>query len=306
MASIDYFKTHPLRIAKNQRDTPLAMMRSAENDHTAGTQSLHPSASAYIHYGGVELADKLSILKPSIDAETMNGLADSWNQSCGFICRQLLFYVWRVITKELRHGNSKMTAKAFGANFQENPYAALIHKITSGGKYQGHIDGDGGLHLGPFVDAIERHYRKGGWHGFFGGKKWADIALQLQMYVDGKASAMIAADRCWTLVHNTGPIFNKGFYFSYHDQHLAQVLEHQAHGSVFDMDILWEYDHPTVGFFLIFKELAVKAIQSVEPDYLPGQKSDAPETVNKPQVDKPVLKKVGSVIFTSQKERNFV
>jgi len=305
--SIDYFKTHPLRISKNLRDRTLYTMRSAEKHYTAPIGDIHPTAGAFIHYGGVELADKITILKPDISDEDLQAMTQYWNKSCGVVCRHLLFYVWRIIAKEQRHGNAGMCAKAFGPAYENNPYYHLVSKINKGGDYLQKIDDCGGLHIGPYVDAVEQHFRKGGWGSAYGGPRWADIAKQLQLYLDGKASAMLAADRCWTLVHNTGPIFNKGFFFQHHDKHLIKVLNAQAKTSVFTMgeDFLNNYEHATIGCFNSFKYLAVKAIQTVEPGYTPGDHnvslSDGTATTNTPT--KGTKKKIGPVQFYSSKDR---
>lgn len=139
--------------------------------------------------------------------------------------------------------------------------------------YETLLDSHPGLNAIEYVRAVEQQFRHGGWGGAFGGKKWADIALVFLRYLQGETSAMIAADRAWTLVHNTGPIFNKGFYFKLHDTKLIQVLEAQAKASVFHMgdDFLTAYPHSVNAHFYSFKAAAVSAIQKVQPDYTAGK-----------------------------------
>ena len=277
MPSYSYFKTHPLRLPADNRETSIGSVLKAETAMKAALpKNIEPAAGAFIHYGGVELADKLSILSPPATDEDLQMVRAMWNASCGLVCRTLLFYVWKIIAKEQRHGSASMAGKAFGPEYKSNPWQKMVADINTSGDYEGVLVNNAALSVGPYVDAVEKHYRNGGWSGSFGGKKWADIALQFKLYIDGEASAMIAADRCWTLVHNTGPIFNKGFYFEHHDHRLMEVLNAQAKTSVFDLGLSWPKEvygaNPLTVAFDTFCQKSVELIQKVEPDYQPGVK----------------------------------
>jgi hypothetical protein len=272
--TLDYFKTHPLRVARKQRGVPITTVRKAQKA-TVPSHNLHPTAGAYIHYGGVELADMLTIAAPALSQADLDKLAHHWYHSCGMVAKRLMFYTWQIITKELRHGSTAMSAKAFNGWDIDPEIEAAISLITkSGSDYMAPVDAIGHKPVGLYVDAVERHFRKGGWGGAYGGAKWADIALVFKQYIDGTSSAMLAADRAWTLVHNTGPIFNKGFYFKLHDAMLAKILDAQATTSVFDLtdNIIGKEDYKAeeLNHFLHFKTLAVDAIRKTVPAYTPG------------------------------------
>jgi len=276
MTNLDYFKTHALRVAKDQSALPLAAIRSAENTSTI-KPDIHPVAGAYIHYGGVELADMLTLTQPTITETQRAHLAAAWYASCGICAKQLLFYVWRIISKEMRHGDQAKCDKAFaGGGFNPAAVKVVEDVCSSGPKYMECIDAAGHtVSVGDYVSAIEQHFRYGGWGGAFGGPKWADIALIFKRYIYGEVSAMIAADRAWTLVHNGGPIFNKGFYFKHHGSHLMEVLNAQAQSSVFSLGIDYlesngDFDHPMNSAFHEFRNVATQAIQTVKPEYVPG------------------------------------
>lgn len=292
MITLDYFKTHPLRVPKDQRALLIAKVRHAETTSVMSDE-LHPTLGAYIHYGGVELADMLTITKPNLTEGEIQQLADLWFRSCGKVCKQLLFYTWQIIFKELRHGTNSHTKKAFNGYPIDDDYLNCVKAITSSqGGYMDCVDAIGHRSVGPLVDAVERHFRKGGWGGAYGGAKWADIAVVVQQYFNGETSAMLAADRAWTLVHNTGPIFNKGFYFKYHDGNLQTVLNAQASSSVFTLSDKIEqhsdYQHQCLVDFLAFKKLAVAAINKINPDYKPGDlgavNSDGSKVTSKPGI----------------------
>lgn len=289
MITLDYFKTHPLRVPKNQRALTIGQLVAIEKA-TVHPDDIHPTAGAFIHYGGVELADRLVMLKPSLTQDELTALTQAWYGSCGIVAKQLLFYVWRIITKELRHGSQSMCAKAFSAGGFHPEAVQLCEKVCAGGDYGEHLLKYPHLPAALYVDAVEQHFRKGGWSGAYGGKKWADIALVFKRYLDGETSAMIAADRAWTLVHNTGPIFNKGFYFEHHDSGLMKVLNAQASSSVFALGMGFldksGYAHQTTKTFGYFVTMATVAIQKSMPDYKLGHggavNADGSKVTSKP------------------------
>ena len=272
MITLDYFKTHPLRVAKSQADVTIGSLLTAEKA-TILKPAMHPSMGAYIHYGGVELADMLTITKPDLSASERADLAKYWYGSCGAVTKQLMFYVWRIVSKELRHGNAAKCHKAFSSGTFDPDAVALCTAISSQpGNYMDHVANYPHITALDYIEAVEQNYRHGGWAGAFGGKKWADIALVLLWYLKGDISAMLAADRAWSLVHNTGPIFNKGFYFTLHDGNLQALLNAQAASSVFTMadEVEALYSHQVLDQFKEFKHRALAAIQKVKPEYQAG------------------------------------
>lgn len=63
-----------------------------------------------------------------------------------------------------------------------------------------------------------------GWRGAFGGEAWASIASVLRAYLEGRINDRIFVDRCFSLEHNNGCVFNK----LYDTTKVPPVLE--AHG----------------------------------------------------------------------------
>ena len=313
--ALSYFKSHPLRVAKDQSKVLIKTVRASEKA-TIHPTSIHPTAGAFIHYGGVELADMLTITAPSLSDADLKKLTQLWYASCGVVAKQLIFYTWQIITKELRHGSAKMSDKAFESGKWDPEIVQACKDITKGGSYMKHVDGIGHKPVGLYVSAVEQHFRHGGWQGAYGGKKWADIALVVKQYIDGTSSAMLAADRAWTLMHNTGPIFNKGFYFLMHDSKLLKVLDAQASSSVFkyEDEIISNpsYSHNVLVNFQKFTLKAVAAIQQVKPGYLAGDGGSIGSDGSKPVGNgsfgasgKPgqITKHLGPIPFVTSTER---
>lgn len=300
-----YFSDHPLRRTVNRRQLMVADMLAAEDAAMSPLPGkINPVAGAFIHYGGVELADRLVMLKPRSTAQERAKLEASWNASCGVIARSLIFYVWRIIAREMRHGTAAKCAKAFGKDYMSSAPCALIHDICTTGSFDKALKQHGPTtRLGPYIDMLERHYRKGGWGGAFGGKKWADIVVQLQLYIDGKASALLACDRMWTLVHNTASIFNKPHYFEHASTHqLMKVFEPQAASSVFTLGMDYHQGHddgPHVEAFNEFAALALELIQRSDPTYDPTAKPDEPKISTTEDTSSSVVR-FGPVAFTME------
>jgi len=62
-----------------------------------------------------------------------------------------------------------------------------------------------------------------GWNSSFGGKMWATCAQVLLDYRTGVLSRRLFLDRCWTLQHNNGCVFNKLYLVDYRMYHLLEA-----------------------------------------------------------------------------------
>jgi hypothetical protein len=80
------------------------------------------------------------------------------------------------------------------------------------------------------VDAFNTH---GKWGSSYGGPKWGNVAECLRSYVFGETTAAVMLDTVWTLSHNGGPIFNKGFLYKCQvTDTLVEVLDIQRAGQI--------------------------------------------------------------------------
>lgn len=64
------------------------------------------------------------------------------------------------------------------------------------------------------IDALylaEQTFDIPGWRGAFGGDAWRSIAKVLRSYLEGRMTDRIFVDRCFSLEHNGGCVFNKLF-----------------------------------------------------------------------------------------------
>lgn len=80
-------------------------------------------------------------------------------------------------------------------------------------------------HAESILDLVVEVFDNREWSSGYGGKKWGDCAKVLRDYRAGKLSDQSFVDRCWTLQHNGGSLFNK----LYECGGLLDVLETQKH-----------------------------------------------------------------------------
>jgi hypothetical protein len=62
------------------------------------------------------------------------------------------------------------------------------------------------------IDALhlaEETFDLPGWRGAFGGDAWRSIAKVLRCYLEGRMNDRIFVDRCFSMEHNSGCVFNK-------------------------------------------------------------------------------------------------
>jgi hypothetical protein len=74
------------------------------------------------------------------------------------------------------------------------------------------------------LELAEHTFELPGWRGAFGGDAWASIVSVLRAYLEKRINERIFVDRCFSLEHNGGCVFNK----LYDTRTVKAVLE--AHG----------------------------------------------------------------------------
>ena len=144
------------------------------------------------------------------------------------------YYLVRICTRESRHNKSFGTA---------------IPKITAmfgqevGDFFQGVKGGEDGIAnafsknppnapIGQYVKAMEWMFNNCSWSSGYGGKKWGLVNNCLTRYVTGEFSAEMMLDTIWTLSHNNGPIFNKGWLYTMYTHDIMRLLDVQRSGQI--------------------------------------------------------------------------
>ena len=145
------------------------------------------------------------------------------------------YYLFLICTREFRHIKS-MTKdapkikKEFGEKvgvFLENYIAGGEAKIEAA-----LLNNPPDVTLGTFVKSLQWGFYHSSWNGGYGGPAWGSVTDCLVRFVEGEFTAEMMLDTVWTLSHNNGPIFNKGFFYCSSFPHLIRVLDVQRAGQV--------------------------------------------------------------------------
>lgn len=222
----DFVFRHPINRARPAGITAAKMNDIARHfSTTTGKLAAHEAAFRFY------LANEAVARAPNVDAT--EELTSLWRSATVDVVKGVVYYLWLVCLREMRHGSSAMCRTAFGKN---------TDKYTDAQKAVEFICYTGDPHLIRFefpdlgaadlASAIRDHYYKGGWKGAYGGKAWGGIADVLVAYLNGEMSAAMATDRAWTLQHNTTSVFNKSIIYTLDNARLQNVLNAQAKDSV--------------------------------------------------------------------------
>lgn len=167
------------------------------------------------------------------------GLVEEYNLRAAKSMQRALYYMVVICAREARHlptthkekvkaaiteaGLHPSTLKAVG-HFQDTSDWTMATKVFR--QY---------LSDAPITDVLESlrlTFENDGYTGGYGGKPWADVTRCPEDFVKGRITAEVMLDTVWTLAHNNGPIFNKGFLYSHHSHVLIEVLDLQRAGMI--------------------------------------------------------------------------
>lgn len=93
----------------------------------------------------------------------------------------------------------------------------------------------------------EEVFRLDGWQRNFGGVAWARVAVALREYLEGRAKRRIFVDRCFSLEHNSGCVFDKlwatGNVRPVLDAHGVDDYATLLHHASSEVRLLWRQRH---------------------------------------------------------------
>lgn len=86
--------------------------------------------------------------------------------------------------------------------------------------------------MGTYSTWLVWMFRRASYSGGFGGKKWAEVAEILRLFVHGEITAEMMVDQAFNASHNNGPIFNKGMLFNDYTGQFVNILDVQRSGQI--------------------------------------------------------------------------
>jgi hypothetical protein len=144
------------------------------------------------------------------------------------------YYLVRICTRESRHNKSWSTSipkisGMFGAEVATFFQNAKGSEETIADQFKTLPPA---ASIGQYVKALQWMFYNASWSGGYGGKKWGQVTDCLVRYVHGEFSAEMMLDTIWTLSHNNGPIFNKGYLYTMYGSDIYRLLDVQRSGQI--------------------------------------------------------------------------
>ena len=143
-------------------------------------------------------------------------------------------YLLLICTREFRHNQSlAKEAPKIGQMFGE-PVRKFFVDAKGGeeGIKEAFLNNPPDATIGAYVKALAWGFYNCKWNGGYGGKKWGQVTDCLVRFVTGEFTAEMMLDTVWTLSHNNGPVFNKGFLYSMYSHTLLRLLDVQRSGQI--------------------------------------------------------------------------
>jgi hypothetical protein len=234
-------KGRPLTMKRDLSKVPISSVASAirEFANVYKAPNTKPETEAIMFYlanhAMKELAFRFDMEEPLPDWAVH--IADEYHRCSAKIAARAFYYMLLITAREARHNGSKHSSdwkQKVKSQFGEGPMMALLH-------YPDHNDVNAVTDvfdkyastapLGDVCRSIVFTHYEGSFHGGYGGPKWGNVSDCMTAFATGQSTAEVMLDTVWTLVHNGGPIFNKGMLYGCYDgDALQQVLDVQRAG----------------------------------------------------------------------------
>ena len=159
------------------------------------------------------------------------GVFQAYTEYCSKIGLQLFYYMFCICVQETRHLSSIKheylnipAIDLFNSMQKGSSFDCITQIFNSSGD-----DEKSNIKLGDVVSMLDVVFNDHSWPPSFGGKAWGHIAAQVGKFINGQITTEIFIDTAFTLSHNTGHIFNKGFFYE-NDGKMIEILDVQRAG----------------------------------------------------------------------------
>lgn len=196
-----------------------------------GTDPVYPEAEALRFYLGQDLFGHARV-KFGLDEH----LPKDWGwmltqayQNMASVAMRMSAYLPVICTREVRHMHMEPkdvtgALATFLSNVKGVSYDDAISKF---------LNSPPNVVIASYAKALSDNFAKNHWGGGFGGKAWLDVSEVYRKMVYGEMSLEAMTDQGFSLAHNNGPIFNKGFvYQMYSKNELYKILDCQRAGQI--------------------------------------------------------------------------
>lgn len=174
--------------------------------------------------------------------EPVSAIVNSYYVSVPEYALCLAYYMMGTCSREARHVGSASSASSWMdyKNQHPSPSVELIKRLrgTSGGEavekfYNTCCAEYPDIPVLEYLEVLEEVFAPNmHWKSSYGGKKWQVIVTTLRQFLSGEITPEMFVDTAFTLAHNGGPMFNKGYLFEHWGSTLITVLNAQHVGEL--------------------------------------------------------------------------
>jgi hypothetical protein len=209
-------------------------------DHLEKTDSPFPESEAlrfyFLNHMMADLRARRHLDEPLTSAEVV--FVERYYKDITEASARMATYVFLICCREMRHIHSHSLSdkfkKEFVAKFGQDLLDFIYHLTSHGesnvfGKMKNTtLD----IPLGTYISGLTWAFNNGPFNGGYGGPAWGKVSQAVEDYIWGRISAEILLDIGWTLAHNNGPIFNKGYLYKQYSNMLGMILDIQRAGQI--------------------------------------------------------------------------
>lgn len=159
-------------------------------------------------------------------------IVEQYHHALNNLGYRLFNYLVIITTRETRHITNNQHKKLESKHGAE--CVAFTTKVKSESQ-EALFNTQSDITLGAYLDYVLDVYNPQHvtWNSAYGGAKWGAVTQALRDFVYGDMNMEMLLDVGYTLAHNGGPIFDKGFHFaSGHKSELLKVLDVQRAGQI--------------------------------------------------------------------------
>lgn len=157
-------------------------------------------------------------------------IVEQYHHALNTLGFRLFNYLVIITTRETRHITNNQHHQL------ENKHGAELVQFTTKVKSESQdalFNTQSDITLGTYLDYVLDIYNPQyvHWGSAYGGPKWGAVTQALRDFVYGDLNMEMLLDVGYTLAHNGGPIFDKGFHYN-GSAHLLKVLDVQRAGQM--------------------------------------------------------------------------
>jgi len=221
----------PGTMARDLSQVPLALAGKAAKKHLGNSGQKSPESEALEFYvlqhamGQIEAA-----YEPDEPLGNKLKLVERFHDVLNAAGARLFQYIMITTTRESRHLTNYQEDNLIAKHGND---CAEFTKAVKSSSQKALFNYKGSLRLGPYLDYLCDVYNTLSWSSSYGGKPWGNVTEAIRDTVNGRISVEMMLDIGYTLAHNNGPIFNKGFQFTHYDTfQLFTILDCQRAGQI--------------------------------------------------------------------------